>query len=600
MTARPGGNRPFAIAVATALVIFAADLATPRGYALGVLYLATLAALLPSRVGWHPIAQATLCSALVLADVVLGAGGATVELTLTNRALSLSAIWLFAALLVRQQRLALERERANGLFRRALDAAPDAMLLVTSAGEIRYANAASLVMFGFEREELRGRPWHELVPERATLAAAPRVCTGHRKNGDKFPVECTTSVLDGDDEVQILAIRDTSEKQRYEERLRATQRMEAIGKLAGGIAHDFNNVLAAVVSYARFAKDALPADSPVGDDLDEVLQATDRASSLTRQLLAFSRRQVIEPIRIDLNELIRQTQRMLDRLLGEDIAIKSSLDASLWPVEVDPSQLEQVLLNLAVNSRDAMPKGGSLTLETANIRLDEAYARHHPEVEPGDYVLLAASDTGIGMSEEVRVRIFEPFFSTKPVGQGTGLGLATVYGIVKQSKGHIWVYSEPGQGTTFKIYLPRATGDAQTLPQKKPSQRPAGGSERVLVVEDEAPVRRVIVRCLRNAGYTVLEAANGADALRKLASFDGQIELLVTDVVMPQVGGRELAAKAAERYPTLRVLYLSGYTENAIVHHGVLDAGLVFLQKPFSPDDLLRRVRDVLDAPAGE
>ncbi|MCC6900409.1 MAG: response regulator [Polyangiaceae bacterium] len=589
-------HRPLYLALGLSALAFAIDVSIPGGYAIGALYLVTLAFFLRSRVTWHPLAHAAVATALTLADVSFGVHGPDVQLTLVNRGISVAAIWLFALVLSQHQRATLEREAAQRLFELTLAAAPDGMLVTAPDERIVYANAAAASLFGRDEQSLVGKRWPSLLSAPTDGNAAVRRAL--RPDGSERPVECKVSSMQPNGELRsIVVVRDVSERERFEERQRATQRMEAVGKLAGGIAHDFNNVLSAIIGNAEFAKHSLPTDSPAHEDLDELRASADRAAALTRQLLAFSRRQVIEPIRVDLNELSRQTERMLARLLGEDIEIQQVLAADLWSVEVDPSQLEQVLLNLAVNARDAMPKGGKLTIETQNVTLDDDYAREHPEVTAGDYVLLGVSDTGTGMSDEVRVRVFEPFFTTKPVGQGTGLGLATVYGIVKQAGGHIWVYSEPGRGTTFKIYLPRVDGGAQTLPGRRPSQRPVGGTERILVVEDEAPVRRLLVRTLNSAGYTVIEAANGADALLKLGSTDGQLDLLVTDVVMPQMGGRELATKVLAKHPDLPVLYLSGYTENAIVHHGVLDAGLVFLQKPFTPEELLRRVRDVLDAP---
>ncbi|MBI4957764.1 MAG: response regulator [Myxococcales bacterium] len=587
--------------------IFAVDLAIPRGAAVGVAYVVTIVMLGASRVRWHPLAQAGVCTLFAATDSLVGAAGAALDVTLLNRGLSIGAVWLTAGLVARQLRLRSERHAAERrgaeLLRGALQAAPDGMLLVDGSGCVRFANTAATALFA--RGALDGVPVAELMRERRgelLVPVAPASCprgrpllvVGLREGARELPLECTSSALAGAPPLVIVAIRDVSERLKYEERLRAGQRMEAIGKLAGGVAHDFNNVLGAIMAYSDFARSSLPAGSPASDDLVEIQQAAARAASLTAQLLAFSRRQVIQPRRLDLNAVVRDVEKLLRRVLGENVELDMGLCEHLWVAEIDPSQLEQVLLNLAVNARDAMPKGGRLTLETANVTLDDAYASVHPEVGPGDHVMLAVSDTGVGMTEAVRVRIFEPFFTTKPVGSGTGLGLATVYGIVKQAGGHIWVYSEPGEGTTFKIYVPRAVGDAEGLPAKRPALHAPGGSERILVVEDEPALRNVFVRSLRQAGYEVLEASNGADALLKVASLQGELDLLITDVVMPQMGGRELADKLRARQPSLRVLYLSGYTENAIVHHGVLDA-VDFLQKPFVPNELLRRVRDVLD-----
>ncbi|MCC6527867.1 MAG: response regulator [Polyangiaceae bacterium] len=576
-------------------LVFAGDLAVPLGFAVGVLYLPSAAALLPSRVAWHAPAHAAVCTVATILDIVLGAGGVPAETALFNRGVTVLGIWLFALLLRHHCLSQREFERQQRVFHRALDAAPDGMLLVDRAGKVLYGNAAAEQMFG---RPLEGRDTTELC---RPVAAGDSLAAhrGSRRDGTEFPLECRAASLDHDEPGQVVVLRDLTERHRYEERLRATQRMEAVGKLAGGIAHDFNNVLAVIISYTEFVHEAAPPGSALAADLDEIRAAANRAADLVHQLLAFSRRQVIAPMRVDLDELLGNLRKMLARLLGEDMQIETVRGEGLWLVEVDPCQLEQVLLNLVVNARDAMPRGGKVTIETENVQLDEAYAREHPDVTSGDYVRLAVSDTGEGMSEAVRARIFEPFFTTKPVGRGSGLGLSTVYGIVRQCRGHIWVYSEPGQGTTFKIYLPRALGDAQPLPARRPSARPLGGTERLLVVEDEAPVRAVMVRTLRAGGYTVFEASNGVEALLKLKTLDERVDLLITDVVMPQMGGRELAVKVAEEQPALRVLYLSGYTENAIVHHGVLDAGLVFLPKPFTPDGLLRRVRDVLSAPPG-
>jgi len=379
-----------------------------------------------------------------------------------------------------------------------------------------------------------------------------------------------------------------------EEQLVAAQRLEAVGRLAGGVAHDFNNLLSVIMTYSGFISEQLHKSDPIREDIGQIREASERAATLTRQLLAFSRTQIMEPQVTNVNEVIAGIESMLRRLLGEDVDIEVHLAGDLGNVMADPGQLEQVLMNLAVNARDAMPHGGKLTLETDNVDLDEDYAQGHISVRPGRYVKISVADTGTGMSAETRSRIFEPFFTTKDKGKGTGLGLSMVYGIVKQSGGNIWVYSEPGHGTTFKVYLPRV--DAAVLDRR--STRAAAsptGDEMILLVEDEPSVRRAAERILRTAGYRVLSAANGGEALLLSEKHGGKIDLVLTDVVMPQMSGRELADRLKAIIPSVRVLFTSGYTDNAIVHHGVLDAGTRFIGKPFSVADLRRKVREVLD-----
>ena len=384
--------------------------------------------------------------------------------------------------------------------------------------------------------------------------------------------------------------------QRSEEQLRQAQKIEAVGRLAGGVAHDFNNMLTAIGGYCDLLLDDLETADPHRQEVAEIKKAADRATSLTRQLLAFSRKQIILPKPLNLNEVISNLDKMLRRLLREDITLLTLPAAELGLVMADPGQIEQVILNLALNSRDAMPQGGRLTIETGNVELDAQYAGRHLEVQPGSYVLLAVSDTGVGIYEEARERIFEPFFTTTEQGKGTGLGLSVVYGIVKQSGGHIWVYSEPGQGATFKIYLPRIgqTLEPANLPSRPASQ--AGGAETILMVEDEEVVRQVTRKMLETKGYKVLEAAGGPAALALSAQHRGAIQLLLTDVLMPEMSGKDLAKRLTRRRPETRVLFMSGHTENAIVHHGVLEPGIAFIQKPFRLEALRHKVREVLDA----
>ncbi len=386
-----------------------------------------------------------------------------------------------------------------------------------------------------------------------------------------------------------------AEKRRVEAQLQHAMKMEAVGRLAGGVAHDFNNLLTGVLGNLSLALLDVSAEDPLRRPLTEATRAAERAADLVRQLLAFSRKQLVEPRVLDLNQLLARLGRMLERLIGEDVAL--SLHASPVPVKVkaDPGQLEQILVNLAVNARDAMPDGGQLVLEIARVALDEPYCQRHPEVRPGRYVMLAVSDTGVGIEEAVRERIFEPFFTTKPKGRGTGLGLATTYGIVKQAGGSIEVYSEVGRGTTFKIYLPEVQEELSAEAVRLSEELPRG-NETVLVVEDEPIVRELARVTLERLGYRVLSAGAGKEALRLVGTTAGQVDLLLTDVVMPGMNGRELAERLKALHAGLRVLYTSAYTENIIVHHGVVDEGVPFLAKPYRPASLAQKVRAVLDA----
>ena len=390
--------------------------------------------------------------------------------------------------------------------------------------------------------------------------------------------------------------RAEAERARLAELLQRAQKIDSLGRLAGGVAHDFNNLLTVITGHADLISVQLGNDDPLHDSVTEIKAAAVRAGELTRQLLAFSRRQLLQPRVLDLNASIRESTKMLRRLLGEDVELATVLDTALARIKADPGQLDQVLVNLAVNARDAMPRGGKLTIETRNVTVDAEEAQRHPSFQPGTYVLLAVSDTGAGIADKDMPYIFEPFFTTKGQGQGTGLGLSMVYGIVKQSGGWIWAYSEPGRGTTFKIYLPRV--EARLTPVD-PAAEPDSprGSETILVVEDDETVRKLTCHVLRKHGYEVMEASNGGEALLTCEAHREPIPLLISDVVMPRMSGPELAARLQTLHPEMRVLYTSGYTDAAVVRHGLSEDTMWFLQKPFTPSQLARKVRDVLDHP---
>jgi nitrogen-specific signal transduction histidine kinase/ActR/RegA family two-component response regulator len=388
---------------------------------------------------------------------------------------------------------------------------------------------------------------------------------------------------------------DVTEKRVLEKQLRMAQKMEAIGRLSGGIAHDFNNHLGVIIGYSRVLKKALGEKNALCDHALEIEKAGQRAASLTKQLLAFSRQQVLTPSVLSLNTLASDMENMLPRLLGEDVAVSLALEPKLDSVKADPSQIEQVIMNLAVNARDAMPTGGKLKIRTANVELDQTYTRTHPGSRPGNYVLLAVTDTGTGMDSGTITHIFEPFFTTKDVGKGTGLGLATVYGIVKQSNGYIWVDSAPGKGTSFEIYLPRHVGQPAAEEPKADGTERLRGSESILLVEDAQPLRKLAQTFLEAAGFRVWSAGSGEEALEVAAGSGVNFDLLLTDVVMPGMNGRVLAEQLLPRQPGMRVLYMSGYTDSFIAGHGVLEPGTYLVHKPFTEEELIRKAREVLD-----
>ncbi len=480
-----------------------------------------------------------------------------------------------------------------------------------AGGRIAECNDAMARMYGFgEASELLGTRLSDLhnVTDpanreqiRAFIRAGYRVSDSETREHDREgrPRVFLNNVVGFVENGQLVRVwgtqRDVTEQRHLEEQFRQAQKMEAVGQLAGGIAHDFNNLLTAILGNTQLLLRELPPGDSMRGDVEEIRKASERAASLTRQLLAYSRRQMLQPEVLDLNVVMAEMDKMLRRLIGEHIDLVAVFAPDLGRVRADPNQIEQVIVNLAVNARDAMPDGGKLTIATANVDLDETFAQAHLGSVPGSYAMLAVTDTGVGMDATVRAHLFEPFFTTKEVGKGTGLGLATVYGIVKQSGGYISVYSEPGHGSSFKIYLPRIATPAEA-PAGAPKGGPAPGSETVLVVEDEPAVLTLSRRALEAQGYVVLAASDADAALRVVERHGGMIHLLLTDVVMPGLSGRELADRLSAQRPGIRVLYMSGYPGDAVVQHGTLPLGSAFLQKPFSPDGLARKVRDVLDA----
>lgn len=502
---------------------------------------------------------------------------------------------------------------AEERYRSLLENARDAITVLTPEGVILEANLSCEKLFGTPRAQLVNRRMADFTPQdereprivEYPTMVAPGVAAFsstaiQRADGTVVNVEVSRTAIDVGKEHYVLSVaRDVTDRLRLEEQLRQSQKMDAIGRLAGGVAHDFNNLLSVILSYGELVLGDLKPGEPMRDDIEEIRKAAKRAAELTRQLLMFSRQQVIEPKVLDLNEVLSGVDKMLQRIVGADIDLVSLTASRLGRVRVDPGSIEQVIMNLVVNARDAMPRGGKLTMETANVVLDEEYARSHLGVTAGWHVMLAVTDTGTGMDRLTQRRIFEPFYTTKGQGKGTGLGLSTVFGIVQQSGGSIWVYSELGKGTSFKVYLPRVEADLESIP---PAQLPlmCVGSETILLVEDDNQVRLVASNILRRSGYLVLQARNAGEAQLLAENLSVPIHLLLTDVVMPGVSGPELAKRLTDARPEMKVLCMSGYTDDSILRHGVLESNMAYIQKPLTPSVLTTRVRETLDGSRSE
>ena len=495
---------------------------------------------------------------------------------------------------------------------RSVEQSADTLIIMDRSGAMEYVNPAFEALTGYSRQEAIGQTLEILKPEQQagelceemwdTVLAGNvfrGILTYRKKNGETLVIEkALTPLRDGKGEIThfISTGRDITERRKLESELLQAQKMDAIGRLAGGVAHDFNNLLLVISAYAELMLDSLAAENPLRRNVGEIMAASRRAADLTRQLLAFGRKQMQMLQVLDLNTVIGEITTMLPRLIGEDIDLVFSPGEDLGKIKADPVQIEQIVMNLAANARDAMPHGGMLTIETATVRVDESYVQRHSIVAEGDYVLLTFTDSGQGIAAEHLAHIFEPFYSTKEAGKGTGLGLATVYGIVKQNGGFVWVYSEPGLGTTFKIYLPRVQSLSSEVRITEIDESSPRGSETLLLVEDESSVRQASRQFLVQRGYKVLEASDGEDALRVLRNQHLPIHLMITDVVMPRMGGPKLAEQLAEKRPNVKVLFVSGYAENTVLKHGKIDVATRFLQKPFSLKTLARKVREVLDA----
>jgi two-component system cell cycle sensor histidine kinase/response regulator CckA len=512
---------------------------------------------------------------------------------------------------ITERNLALEALRlADADFRSVVENAPYGIYRTNSEGQLFRVNPALQKILGYEdsaellKANLELQIFRSAPEYRRLLELLNRVddfkdveAEWKRKDGTPITVLCSGRriVRDGQPVHFEMFVEDITEKRILERQLRMTSKMEAVGRLSGGIAHDFNNLLGVIIGYSQVLKRALGLENPLTEHAIEIEKAGDRAAALTRQLLAFSRQQILTPTVLNLNDLVVDMQKMLPRLIREDIAVSTGLDEQLGSVRADRNQVEQVILNLAVNARDAMPTGGRLRIDTKNVHLDDLYARSHPGAKPGEYVCLSVTDSGTGMDSETIAHIFEPFFTTKELGKGTGLGLATVYGIVKQSGGYVWVDSEPGKGAAFQVFLPRVAQIADLQAVRPYSNENLRGSETILLVEDAEPLRKLAFSFLCSHGFKVLSAPDAEEALKIAAAHPGAIQLLVTDVVMPGQNGRVLAERLVASYPGIKVLYISGYNDSFIAGHGILDPGSILLNKPFTEEALIHKVREVLD-----
>ncbi|MEI7685715.1 MAG: response regulator [Planctomycetota bacterium] len=502
-----------------------------------------------------------------------------------------------------------KQKHAEDLLKSVVDSTTDGIVSFNEKAQIETFNAAAERQFEYRLADIVGRnvdtlvsltqrPKHDDFVDALLSSGDGQEVVCHRRDGSTFSADFSVNEFLLDSQRHFTGIvRDITERKTLEQSLRQAQKMEAFGQLAGGVAHDFNNLLTIISGYSEIILPTFMANDPRRQHLKAVHDASERAVGMTRQLLAFSRKSIVEPRVMDLNTVVQETAKMLRRMIGEDVTLTTLLGSQPMSIKADPSQMDQILLNLAVNARDAMPRGGKLTIETAQVELDDEYVRHHLDARPGHYVSLQVSDTGYGMTPEVKARIFEPFFTTKEVGKGTGLGLATVFGIVKQSDGSISVYSEVGMGTTFKILLP-AVDDLAASPAEKPVVTGSPGKETILFVEDEENIREFTRHILESNGYVVLTANNGKEAIEIFDASQAAIDLVLTDVVMPEMGGRELVDHLRQKSPGIKVVFTSGFTDDAMIRYGILQSAGTFLQKPFSPNNLVRKVRETLDAPA--
>jgi PAS domain S-box-containing protein len=557
----------------------------------------------PTPDTWNQSRQILIALSLLIGLLLYTSGALAVVARRKARAVERAKVQMA----VQQENLRQANERQEAV----IQASPFAIIALDHAGNVTSWNPAAERLFGWTADEVTGQippfvdpPHLSEFREKLQRTEQGELISGlerqrRRKDGSQVDVAVWTAPLrdaGGSISATIMAIGDISERKKLEEQLRHSQKMEAVGRLAGGVAHDFNNLLTVINGYGHMMLDSLPPDDRLYTHAEQIVKAGNQAAALTTQLLAFSRRQMIQPKPVDLNRLITNLEKMLRRVVGEDVALYTLLSSDLASINADTNQMEQVLINLVANARDAMPRGGALTIATKNITLDQSLSCEGSEIPAGAYVEMAVSDTGEGMDADTRSHLFEPFFTTKERGKGTGLGLSSVYGSVRQNGGGIVVWSERGSGATFRIYLPQLCGPATN---DKPEPAPAAitcGNETILLVEDEVPLRHMLEETLSQAGYRVLEASDGTDAIRKWEKHAASIDLLLTDVVMPLVNGRQLARRLTSVAPQMRVIYMSGYADDVIAYHGILDAATTLVQKPFSPSALLHKLREVLDA----